>query len=166
MFRQALICAAALALLIGARAAHSQEPVPVQIDAAELAEGGPANLVYAWRFQPGDDPRWADPGFDDWGWERVEPLLPPRGRPRDGWPGTGWFRRHLRIDSALRDKPLTIRVETPGATAVFLDGVPLMNVAASGLRAGGRLTGGAWREVFLSPGIDHVLAVRHTISLA
>jgi hypothetical protein len=166
MFRQTLIRAAALALVLGARAARAQEPVPAQIDGAELAGGGPLRLVYAWRFHPGDDPRWADPAFDDSGWERVEPLLPPSGRPRDGWPGTGWFRRHLRADSSLRDKPLAIRVETPGVTAVFLDGVPLMNVAASGLRAGGRLAGGAWREVFLSPGTDHVLAVRHTISPA
>jgi serine phosphatase RsbU (regulator of sigma subunit) len=166
MFRQAPIHAAVLALLIGASAAHAQEPARVQIDAAELAEGGPLNLVYAWRFHPGHDPRWADPAFDDSGWELVEPLLLPHGRPREGWPGTGWFRRHLRVDSSFRDKPLEIRVETPGATAVFLDGVPLMSIAPSGLRAGGKLKGGAWREVFLSPGRDHVLAVRHTLSLA
>lgn len=96
----------------------------------------------------------------------VEPLLPPRGRPRGGWPGTGWFRRHVRIEPDLQGKPLAIRVETPGATAVFLDGVRLMNVEASGLRASGKLEGGAWREVFLSPGRDHVLAVRHTITPA
>lgn len=167
MVRQALTHAAALALLLGgATAARGQEPAPAEIEAVELAEGGPLVLEYAWRFHPGDDPRWADPAFDDSDWELVEPLLPPRGRPRGGWPGTGWFRRHVRIEPALQGKPLMIRVETPGVTTVFLDGTPLMSVAASGLRAGGKLKGGAWREVFLSPGRDHVLAVRHTISPA
>lgn len=166
MVRQALTHAAAFALLLGAAiSARAQEPVPVQIEADKLAEGGPLWLEYAWRYHPGDDPRWADPAFDDSAWELVEPLLPPHGRPRDGWPGTGWFRRHLRIDPALRGKPLEIRIATPGVTTVFLDGVPLTSTAASGLRAGGRLEGGSWREVFLSPG-RHVLAVRHTVSLA
>jgi len=167
MLRQTLTYIAALALLLGApTAARGQEPVPATIEAVELAEGGPLNLLYLWRFHPGDDPRWADPAFDDSDWELVEPLLLPRGRPRDGWPGTGWFRRHLRIEPALRGKPLSLRIETPGATTVFLDGVPVMSAAASGLRAGGRLEGGAWREVALSPGREYVLAVRHTLSLA
>lgn len=166
MIRQTLSRIAALALLLGASTAQGQEPAPVPVSAAVLADGGPAILVYAWRYHPGDNPRWADPAFDDRGWELVEPLLPPRGRPRGGWPGTGWFRRHLRIDPALEGKPLAIRVETPGATTVFVDGVPMMSTAASGLRAGGRLAGGAWREVVFPPGRDHVLAVRHTLSPA
>jgi serine phosphatase RsbU (regulator of sigma subunit) len=87
-------------------------------------------------------------------------------RPRDGWPGTGWFRRHLRIEPAMRGVPLAVRVESPGETAVFLDGKRLMSVAASGLRAGGRLKGGARREVVFSSRGPHVLAVRHSLSLA
>lgn len=167
MFRPKLTRIAALALLLGvSTAAHGQEPVPVEISAVELAEGGPLRLVYAWRFHPGDDPRWADPAFDDSDWELVEPLLLPGGRPRGGWPGTGWFRRHLRVEPGLGGKPLLLRIETPGSTTVFLDGAHVMSAAASGLRAGGRLEGGAWREVALSPGRDHVLAVRHTLSLA
>jgi serine phosphatase RsbU (regulator of sigma subunit) len=167
MVRQTPTRAAALALLLwAATAAQGQEPVPAEIEVVELAEGGPLQLVYAWRYHPGDDPRWAAPAFDDSGWELIEPLLPPLGRPRGGWPGTGWFRRHVRIEPAFRGKPLAIHIETPGVSTVFLDGVPLMSTAASGLRAGGRLKGGAWREVVLSPGRDHVLAVRHTLSLA
>lgn len=167
MFRPTPTLASALALLLGAAiAAHGQEPAPAVISARELEEGGPLSLEFLWRFHSGDDPRWADPAFDDSGWELVEPWLPPRGRPRGGWPGTGWFRRHVRIEPELEGKPLAIRVETPGATAVFLDGVRLMDIEASGLRASGRLKGGAWREVLLSPGRDHVLAVRHTISAA
>ncbi|HWM89440.1 MAG TPA: SpoIIE family protein phosphatase [Thermoanaerobaculia bacterium] len=158
MLRQALYHAAILAVLLGASAAaHGQEPAPARITAEMLAEQGVVNLVFAWRYHPGDDPRWADPLLVDKGWELVDPLLTPDGKlPRGGWPGTGWFRRHLLIDPALWGKPVVIRVMTPGETHVFLDGAPLMATAV-----GGRLTGGIWRQVTFSPRPDHVLAVRH-----
>jgi serine phosphatase RsbU (regulator of sigma subunit) len=147
MLRQTLYRFAALVLLLAGSAAQGQEPIPVRLTAASLAEGGPLNLTLAWRHHPGDDPRWAGPDFNDSAWEHVEPQQ-----------RTGWFRRHLRIEPALQGRPLVIRVETPGVTRAFLDGSPLMEVAApaSGRRAG------VWREVVFSSRTDHVLAVRHT----
>jgi len=140
---------------------QGQEPDPLQVGEVTLADEGIIYLSLAWRYHPGDDPRWADPAFDDTDWELVEPLLASGGRlPRDGWPGTGWFRRHLRIAAALRGKPLVIRIATPGATAVFLDGVALMDTAASGLA----VRAGTSREVVIPPRPDHVLAVRHIFS--
>jgi serine phosphatase RsbU (regulator of sigma subunit) len=136
----------AILLPLLAGVAHAQEPEPTRITAASLADGGPLWLVLAWRHHPGDDPRWAAPDFDDSAWEPVEPQQT-----------TGWFRRHLRIDPALRGRPLVFRVETPGATRVFLDGLPLMEVTAP---ASGRA--GVWREAVASSRPDHVLAVRHT----
>ena len=160
MPRPAFLRIAALALLLGsALAAHGQEPNPVRI--TDLGEEGLKLLTFAWRYHPGDDPRWADPAFDDTGWEPVEPQMPAGKLPRQGWSGTGWFRRHLVIDPELLGRPLVIRVATPGATAVFLDGAPLVDTGASGAPSGG-----AWREVVFSPRPDHVLAVRHTIFLA
>jgi hypothetical protein len=49
-----------------------------------------------WRFHTGDDPRWADPAFDDSRWEVVD--LTPRPGARDpdtGFPGyvPGWTTR-------------------------------------------------------------------------
>lgn len=136
----------ALLLLVATPAAKGQEPASVRITAAALADGGPLVLTLAWRHHPGDDPRWAAPDFDDSAWKPVEPQQ-----------GTGWFRRHLEIDPALSGKTLVIRVETPGATRVYLDGAPLLDAsAARGRRAG------VWRELVFSPRPDHVLAVRHT----
>jgi serine phosphatase RsbU (regulator of sigma subunit) len=168
MSRQTLYRIAALAVLLAApTAAHGQEPKPVPISEATFADGGGTRLGFAWRYHSGDDPRWADPAFDDRDWEFVEPLLWRFGRhPRDGWQGTGWFRRHLQVEPELLGKPLAVRIESPGATTVFLDGKLLMSTPVSGLRAGSRLRGGAWREVVFSPRRDHVLAVRHTLSLA
>lgn len=164
MLRPTFSLFAALAVLLGTSlAAYGQEPAPAEITAAALAEVGSTDMVFAWRYHPGDDPRWADPAFDDRDWGLVEPTMAPGQQlPRGGWPGTGWFRRHLRIEPVLRSKPLVIRVETPGTTTVFLDGVRLMEVAGSA--AAPRRTGGAWRELVFPARTEHVLAVRHTFS--
>lgn len=160
MLRRTLSSIAALVLLLGpALAAHGQEPKPARLEG--LGEEGLTLLTFAWRYHPGDDPRWADPAFNDAGWEPVEPQMPAGKLPRHGWPGTGWFRRHLQIDPALLGRPLVVRVATAGETAVFLDGEPLIDTGASGAAP----PGGAWREVVFS-GRDHVLAARHTISAA
>jgi len=165
MLRQTLSSIAAAAFLLGASiAAHGQEPDPAPVSVATLAEEGLVKLVYAWRYHPGDDARWADPALGDSDWELVEPQMAPGGLlPRSGRPGTGWFRRHLRVEPALQGKPVVIRVESPGAATVFLDGAPLMETTAPGSAS---WTGGAWRSVVFSPRPDHVLAVRYTVSPA
>ncbi|HEX3131926.1 MAG TPA: SpoIIE family protein phosphatase [Thermoanaerobaculia bacterium] len=145
--RRLILCPLAiLLLLLACPAAQGQEPAPLRITAAALADGGPLSLTLAWRHHPGDDPRWAAPDFDDSAWQPAEPQQ-----------RVGWFRRHLRIEPALFGKPLVIRLQTPGATRVFLDGSPLMEAAAPA----GRRTG-VWREVVFTLRPDHVLAVRHT----
>lgn len=165
---KALYLIAALAVLLGTPAAVlGQEPAPAPLGDA-LAREGEVRLVYHWRYHSGDDPRWAGPELDDTGWELAEPLLPPGSRPHTNWTGTGWFRRHLRVEPALQGKPLVIYLETPGATAVFLDGQPLMDTAGArlSLRAERGAARTAWRVVVLSPRPEHVLAVRHTFSPA
>jgi serine phosphatase RsbU (regulator of sigma subunit) len=153
MFRPALRCIAALAFLGSTLVAHGQEPEPSRLTGFQ--EEGDALLTLAWRYHPGDDPRWTDPAFDDTGWEIVDPQMPPGSLPRHGWPGTGWFRRHLQIAPALQGKPLVICLKSPGATAVFLDGALLMDVSDLNLRTC------EWRVVTFSSRPEHVLAVRH-----
>jgi sigma-B regulation protein RsbU (phosphoserine phosphatase) len=50
-----------------------------------------------WRFHPGDDPRWADPGLDDSQW----PLLSGRkswdSQGYKGLTGFGWYRIHVTL---------------------------------------------------------------------
>lgn len=163
MLRQTLgrIVLLAVALLAAAPAARGQ--APARIRRASFAEEGVMVLVLPWRYHSGDDPRWAEPTFVDTGWEAVEPqMLAGERLPSEGWQGAGWFRRHLLVDRELWGKPLVIRVESSGETAVFLDGAPLMEVAAAGP---GRRAG-HWRELVFSPRSDHVLAVRHHLPLA
>jgi hypothetical protein len=62
---------AALLLIPMARSA-APTPVLVALGHSLVALNGP------WQFHTGDDPRWADPGYDDSAWETVD-LTPATG---------------------------------------------------------------------------------------
>jgi hypothetical protein len=74
-----------------------------------------------WRFHPGDDPRWADPAFDDSQW----PLI----RADKGWSeqgyknmaGTAWYRAKILVPASVG--PLAIWVPIIGTSyQLFADG--------------------------------------------
>jgi len=111
-----------------------------------------------WRFHPGDDPRWADPAFDDSQW----PLLSADG----GWSdqgykdmaGTAWYRARILVPRGV------------GPLAIY---VPLIYTSYQ-LFVDGKLIGGrggmppyerAYHNtpvVYVLPQFDHP----HTISIA
>jgi serine phosphatase RsbU (regulator of sigma subunit) len=76
-----------------------------------------------WKYQPGDEATRAQPEFDDSGWEAITPnrsngLVPPKS----GWNGIGWFRLPLQIDESLVGQPLSLEINHPGASEIFVDG--------------------------------------------
>jgi hypothetical protein len=119
----ALLCAATLPL--GAQGTATS---------ARAAATGPANntasapingtmiLDGPWRFQVGDDPRWADPGFDDSAWPTVTLSRPLTEQGFDSYTGYGWYR--LRV----QPQQLAQFSNFPGG----LPGNPLLDVMASG----------------------------------
>jgi hypothetical protein len=73
---RALIAASGIVvggLVLRAQNAASPE-VPVMLGQSVVALNGP------WKFHTGDDPRWADPAFDDFEWKRSI-LLQLRSSP-------------------------------------------------------------------------------------
>jgi hypothetical protein len=72
-------------------------------------------LTGPWRFQLGDDMRWAAPGFDDSSWENVDLTPAPgahdsdvgltdyvpgwRARGHEGRSGYAWYRLHVTVDA-------------------------------------------------------------------
>jgi serine phosphatase RsbU (regulator of sigma subunit) len=79
-------------------------------------------ITDGWRYHPGDDPGWADPGFDDSSWPTVSSaLFEPEALP-GGWPGMGWFRRRVMLADGMPTTALALRVEQRGASEVYLDG--------------------------------------------
>lgn len=76
-----------------------------------------------WKYAPGDDPRFADPQFDDQAWESLHgTAIKLDSIPKSGWHGIGWFRLRLRIDPALANQPLALAMVHFGASEIYLDG--------------------------------------------
>lgn len=77
-------------------------------------------IVYPkfYTFHAGDDTAWAQPDFDDSGWERIK-----NGTfPWDRWEGIGWLRFILEVDSTLWNVPLALSMDAAGAVEFYLDG--------------------------------------------
>ena len=156
--------AVAAAFVLGAAClAAGQEPKPARLGPASFRNDATVEMTLAWRFQPGDDPAFAEPALDDTGWTLLEPLRLASVPPGRAWPGQGWFRRHVVIDAKLLGVPLVARIEAPGAAEVFLDGVMLMRSGAAtpGAATGVAANAGMWQAVTFAGRPDHVLAVRY-----
>ena len=96
----------ALILLAGA-ARGAPAPIAVSIGHDSVALTGP------WKFQVGDDPRWADAGFDDSSWEDMDLSAAPDANDGDvgitpytsGWDSKGhpnyqgyaWYRLRITV---------------------------------------------------------------------
>jgi len=115
----AAACAAAvLVSLLACRSSHG-----VVLSAEKFQQPGcVCSLSVGWQYHAGDDPRWADPTFDDSQWEPLSTLLVRDHLPKDGWPGQGWFRLRLEVDSGLVGQPLRFTINHLGASEVYLDG--------------------------------------------
>ena len=107
--------------------AQESEPVPVTgirvLTLDDIEKGGA--LLVNWKYHPGDDQEWANPAFDDTGWESAESTwLFLNEIPRGGWEGIGWFRLHLSVpDERLWNLPLALQVMyQAGASEIYLDG--------------------------------------------
>ncbi len=120
----------------------------------------PVILQSGWRYRPGDDPAWAAAGLDDSSWAVAPSSL--RTSPQGGWPGVGWFRRHLVVDDG-EGLVTALRVEQAGASQIFLDGRAIGEFGRPSADADEERTMFPRRftAVALSGG-EHVLAVRYS----
>ncbi|MCI0697371.1 SpoIIE family protein phosphatase [candidate division KSB1 bacterium] len=92
------------------------------LSADSLRKHRQIRIVENWKYHSGDDSTWAKPEFDDSTWGTVLTWLHPQRMPQAGWSGRGWFRLHLKIDSALVNTPLALIVTQRGASEIYLDG--------------------------------------------
>jgi len=75
-----------------------------------------------WKYHPGDKPEFAQLNFPDQDWDTISPALELRGKDTSFFPGIGWFRLHLEIDSSLFNKTCALSVEQRGASEIFFNG--------------------------------------------
>ncbi|MBP1655070.1 MAG: hypothetical protein H6Q28_1626, partial [Bacteroidetes bacterium] len=136
---------------------------PVIISADRLAnKGGTIEIYDRWKHHEGDSLAWASPGFDDGAWRTVPSLI----RAADPFPperaGRGWFRLHMKVDSALRHVPLSWSVSQTGASEIYLNGRLIARLGTLGTSARDErpYETRTPRIILLDGGDDQVLAVR------
>src|SRR5947209_19481786 len=66
-------------------------------------QDGSTSLAGPWKFHPGDDPRWADPTFDDSGWKLVQVPLSLNQQGYPNFSGYGWYR--ITLQRSAQDSP-------------------------------------------------------------
>src|SRR5947209_3191824 len=98
--------------------------------AAPSAMHGILELDGPWRFQMGDDPRWADPGFDDSTWLSVTLGKSLAEQGFETYAGYAWYRlriqpQQLHIGGAAENAPLHLLVSPHGTgqLAVYVNGL-------------------------------------------
>jgi sigma-B regulation protein RsbU (phosphoserine phosphatase) len=122
-----LVLAATLALAAQSPAIVTPGPGAA---ASAPAISGTMILDEPWRFQVGDDPRWADAGFDDSTWTTVTLSRPLTEQGFDPFTGYGWYRLRLTSQqlaqfSPLSGKPqldLLVSSDSVGQLGVYLNG--------------------------------------------
>jgi len=116
-------------------------------------------LINGWKYHAGDNPAWADPTFDDNGWETVHTWVNPNKLLGDGWEGIGWFRLHLAVSASLWNKPLALHLYQRGASEIYLDGVQIDKV---GQVRGEEADAYIVKKISFQEKVDHLIAVRYS----
>jgi len=80
-----------------------------------------------WRFHPGDDALWAQPGFDDSGWKLIQPMSDWFGQGYSEQNGLAWFRFRLRVPANISSFVLELP-EIQRSYQLFANGVLLDQV--------------------------------------
>ena len=92
-------------------------------DASNLRE--PADLASTWLASAGDNPAYAQKGFDDSRWIRFDPHLGLRSAFPASSPEVVWYRLHVMV--APNDRGLALSVRPPsGAFEVYVNGQRLI----------------------------------------
>ena len=133
----------------------------VVLDEEELER--PTGLVKDWKYHSGDDPRWADPEYDDSGWPLVLPSLENVDQVPGGWTGIGWFRRNIRATPEFGNSA-GIFMGQAGASEIYLDGELIATfgkVSTDPDLEQARLPQYV-TSIIIEPGEDHLLAVRYS----
>jgi len=81
----------------GQKPAQTSAPPKTPVLVIQEIGKGIVPLDGEWQFHTGDDMRWAQPGFDDAGWEQIRADAPWGAQGHPSYTGFAWYRRHLDI---------------------------------------------------------------------
>ncbi len=119
-----------------------------------------------WKYAPNDEPRFADPQFDDRAWETLNgTAITLDSIPKSGWRGLGWFRLRLQVDPALTNQPLALVLVHFGASEVYLNGKLIQRYGTVGATPKSEVEynpNTVPLSIVLDGRSEHVIAVRHS----
>lgn len=126
----AMVCVCGLMAFAQTGDGQASTAAPAVVTAPASFQGS-IKLDGPWRFQVGDDPRWADPGFDDSNWTTVALSQPLSNQGIGAYSGFGWYRLRLeprdlkQFGDLTAHAPLSLFVEgnSVGQLAVYVNGV-------------------------------------------
>ena len=134
------------------------QPVSARQDvvSAPATYQGSIKLDGPWKFETGDDPKWADPAFDDSNWTTVAINQPLVSQGIEGYAGYAWYR--LRLDPKELKQFSDLTAHAPLSLFVESNSVGQLAVYVNGIEAGWT-TGMTDRQVeYQSPPIEVPLA--------
>ncbi len=156
-----------LSLLFGLflTTAYGQEAF--NLTAESLTNGQAVELdQLGWKYTPGDDPRFAEPQFDDSAWEiLIGTAITLNSIPKSGWHGIGWFRLRLQVDPALANQSLALVMVHFGASEIYLDGKLVQRFGTVGATPETEVKYNPNTlpfDIVLDGRREHVIAVRHS----
>jgi hypothetical protein len=81
--------------------------------------------------------------------------------PASGWESVGWFRIHVKVDSALWRQPLMMRILQAGASQIFLDGKLIYDFGDDGINPKRQDTDRDYVSLSFDDRPAHLIAVRY-----
>lgn len=129
-----LILACVCGMMAGAQdSAPSYSVISINANAVQVsipaALHGAIRLEGPWSFHTGDDPRWAQPGFDDSQWERIMLSSTLLEQGIESYSGYAWYRIRVQLQpsSKAAETRLALLVTpfTVGQMQVFANGVEI-----------------------------------------
>ncbi|HLY71793.1 MAG TPA: ATP-binding protein [Puia sp.] len=120
-------------------------------------------LLTGWKFHPGDDSRWANPGFDDSKWELADPGTDITKFDQLKNAGVGWLRLHIRADSVIAGQQIMAWVLQYSASEIYLDGKLIQRYGYIGHDPAKTIAVTPVGELFelkIKGGVNQVIAVR------
>jgi two-component system, NtrC family, sensor kinase len=123
-------------------------------------------LNKGWKFQIGDNPEYAKPGYDDNAWASINPALNVHDSlPQIPKSGICWFRIHVIVDSNINSQ-LALMIYQSGASEFYLNGNMINHFGLLGTDPGMVRAYDPFGKPLLfhsNTGIVQVLAIRYAL---
>jgi hypothetical protein len=114
-----LFCPILIPVLILAAAFSLGAPAPAETLTIQNPGSGSVSLAGKWQFRKGDDLSWANPAFDDSGWEEIGADKTWGAQTHPSYTSFAWYRRHIQIDNSNPAQTKNLAILIPPVDDVY-----------------------------------------------